>query len=644
MQNTSSLYKEILSGEHWKECQLVIGEPGVLITEQNERILFGGVSILVDKSTAEDVIVSMNTYSSLFSEDMPVAGECVASEFSATILKPKADIPRMSRVIPYVRLCNGEKKSEWIQKGVYYIDRHSYSGEETELMQIHGFDAMLFSEADFPSSDEEWPRTDIDVVRDIALDMGVTVDPRTVDIMNKGYMVQYPAEYSQREILGYLASMYAGSFVMTETGELRLIQLNGISDSIDLDKSITKFTKVERFAPYSKIIISITDELFYEAGDYTGRTLTISCPWGTQEMAENILAYLGGYSYQPFTAEGAILDPAAELGDGISVNGVNAVMYRIDTTFNSNCSAIVSAPFDEQINYEFPYESKLNREIKRNNKRFSSQLAIHADQIEAEVNQRIDDVKQINAQLTIQSDQITAEVAERKDEIKSVKSTLDIQAAQIVAKVNKNYGSSETFGWALETDSWRIFAGTSTVLKATRDGLEVKGKVTATSGEIGGFTINNNHISYNGQTWGGTAETGIYIGISGIQLGANFKVDNAGNLTAYSGTFEGSVNAGSIRHGDSYGTLSGSALTSNSVSGSRLAYNTVTTSYTSAGINTSLGWADFANGVFNGWNTVNHFKVIGGGFIYGEYAAGWEQIKYKDHDGNDKTVRVLSGR
>lgn len=233
MQTTSSLYKEIISGDHWKEYRLVIGEKGKLITELNEAILFGGIRILIDTSGAdggyaEDIIVSMQTYNSMFSEETPVVGECIAGEISATVLKPKGDIPRMSRVAPYVRVCNSEKQSEWIQKGVYFIDRRSYSGEDNELMELHGYDAMLLAEADFPSSNEEWPRKDIDVVRDIAAEMDVTVDSRTVAIMNKGYMVQYPAEYSQREVLGFLSAMYAGSFVMSDTGELRLVQLNGI--------------------------------------------------------------------------------------------------------------------------------------------------------------------------------------------------------------------------------------------------------------------------------------------------------------------------------------------------------------------------------------------------------------------------------
>ena len=65
-----------------------------------------------------------------------------------------------------------------------------------------------------------------------------------------------------------------------------------MSDVLNLRKEITAFNKAERFDAYSKIIINVTDDLYYEAGDDTGRTLTISCPWGTQAMANNLLAQM----------------------------------------------------------------------------------------------------------------------------------------------------------------------------------------------------------------------------------------------------------------------------------------------------------------------------------------------------------------
>jgi len=402
-----------------------------------------------------------------------------------------------------------------------------------------------------------------------------------------------------------------------------------LSDVINLRKSVTAFSGAKRFDNYSKVIINVTDDLSYEAGNTTGRTLTLSCPWGTQAMAKNLLAQMRGFSYQPYTAEGAILDPASELGDGINVNGVHSGIYRINTNFNSQCSADISAPSDEEIDYEYQYKSKQNREVKRKNKYFASQLAI-------------------------QQDKITAEVEERKSDIKTVKGTLEVHSSEIVAKVNKKEGTeSSTFGWALETDSWRIFAGSSTVLKATKEGLEVKGKITATSGTIGGFKIKSNRITYNDQTWGGTNSTGIYIGPNGIQLGKHFKVDNMGNLTAYSGKFEGNVSAKNIKFGkdkdtgDDSGYFPGAGITPGSVGGGlggQITPGTLTTLNMTGGINASLGYADRFYSATKGDGVTNWYaSYLYTAYLYvngSRYKPTW--IYYKDSTGKSAQMQVLA--
>lgn len=390
-----------------------------------------------------------------------------------------------------------------------------------------------------------------------------------------------------------------------------------MSSSVNILRNMVSFDKAEQFDGFSKVIIIVSDEVEYSAGTDTGRTLTLNCPWGTQEIANNILQSIKGFQYQPMTAEDALVDPSIEIGDGISANGVYSGVYSLETKFNSNLPTTVSAPADEELYEEHTYVPKSEREVTRKFLDFQSQFRI-------------------------QDGKISAEVEERKSDTKTIRATLEVQAGQITAKVNKNDGHSSTFGWALETASWRIFSGSNTVLKADKNGLEVKGVIRATSGEIGGFKITSNSLTYNNQTWGGTNSTGIYIGPSGIQLGKYFKVDSSGNLTAASGTFTGSVNAGNIRYGGSYGTFSGSGISSHTISGNRLAYNTVSTSYTSSGINTSLGYADFANGVFNGWNKPSWIKA--NQMTLGSYNMGWTTINYVDHNGNNRSVRVCVGQ
>lgn len=234
MQETSSLYKRLLAEPgHWKEYTLVIGESGVLVDEFSNRIIFGGTAILVattgaDSGFRESSIMSMSTQKSIFSDSNPSVGNCIAGQITVDMIKPKGDIPRRARLAPYVRLTNGKEHSEWVPKGIFFIDHREYSGDENERMVVNGYDHIILTEDEFPSSTNEWPRTDIDVVRDIADEIGVDVDKRTFQIMNKGYKINYPAGYSMREVLENIAAMYAGSFIMSETAELLLVTMFGI--------------------------------------------------------------------------------------------------------------------------------------------------------------------------------------------------------------------------------------------------------------------------------------------------------------------------------------------------------------------------------------------------------------------------------
>lgn len=235
MQSTSTLYQEILASNYTTETRLAIGETGVLITKQGDGITFGGIRILTGATGAdggydETQLISMRTAAKVFSENSPTVGSCVSAQIDIEMLKPSAEFPKQSRLVPYVRLTDGVRHSEWIQKGVFYIDtrKKKEDGSAIEKIVIQGFDDMLRTEQEYPSSNLRWPARDVDVVREIAEFIGVSVDSRTVAIIKHSYPVQYPAQYSCREVLGYIAAMYGGCFIMSDLGELRLVTLYGI--------------------------------------------------------------------------------------------------------------------------------------------------------------------------------------------------------------------------------------------------------------------------------------------------------------------------------------------------------------------------------------------------------------------------------
>lgn len=231
MQQTSALYKDILAGNYTVETRLAIGDSGLLVEKTGDYITFGGTRILVATSGAdggynENILSSVETTSGLFSGDEPSVGECISREINVKMLKPAANIQGLSRLGLYVRITDGNRVSEWLSQGVFYIDSMDENADDDDVkwLQIHGYDALLFSEQDYPANTKlSWPAKDVDVVKEIATAMNVSVDQRTIQIMKNAYTVQWDATYSCREYLGYIAAMYAGCFIMSESGELLLV-------------------------------------------------------------------------------------------------------------------------------------------------------------------------------------------------------------------------------------------------------------------------------------------------------------------------------------------------------------------------------------------------------------------------------------
>ena len=260
MQNVSADYQRIqLAHDKSYEAKLVIDGVGE----------FG-----------HDEIVDMSTSIALF-DGQPNVGTAVAAEINVSLLPPSAEIPRMACLRPYIRVSgsapassavtihngvltsqyatysngkitfapesgavvSGETlifpvdgveylTSEWIPQGVFYIDTRettaNYDG--IPVLTIHGYDAMLKTEQMYASNDTVGDAPDTQYVQAIADAIGVDVDPRTWDIM-RGYAMPFPLGYTMREILGYIAASYVGSFIMSDEGKLRLVSLLDLPDA-----------------------------------------------------------------------------------------------------------------------------------------------------------------------------------------------------------------------------------------------------------------------------------------------------------------------------------------------------------------------------------------------------------------------------
>lgn len=134
---------------------------------------------------------------------------------------------------------------------------------------------------------------------------------------------------------------------------------------IELGRDVQSFSKTDAYAPISRVTITDDAGNDFTAGNDTGRALELGCPWATQTMANDLLTKFRGKVYRPFTASGAMLDPAAELGDTVSCNGVESILGEIDTTYDALCASDIAAPGDQDVNHEYEYSDATTRELKR---------------------------------------------------------------------------------------------------------------------------------------------------------------------------------------------------------------------------------------------------------------------------------------
>ena len=179
------------------------------------------------------------------------------------------------------------------------------------------------------------------------------------------------------------------------------------ADKTFLGRRMMDFSSSPAFQPFSRVTLWVDDNNCYTAGDDSGRTLEADCPWATQEICSDILARVNGYKYVPYTATDAMLDPAAEIGDGVTVNGRYSVLASIEATFGPMFTATVEAPADEEIDHEFPYKSSASRSFDRKIAQTTAAITVKADQIMAQVESELDD---LSSSFSVQLESITSTV------------------------------------------------------------------------------------------------------------------------------------------------------------------------------------------------------------------------------------------
>ncbi|MBQ0067380.1 MAG: hypothetical protein KBS60_04250 [Phascolarctobacterium sp.] len=213
MIETSALYKELFEqgGRFETHIQIEIAN--------GQYINFWDASIF-----------SVNTVRDVFTSHNASVGNCVSSRISFQAIYPETRIPEMAKVRLSVRVRLGDRVSEEIPQGTFFIDtRKKEYVSGVQRLTVTGFDAMMLAESDMDYNSISFPATTWAVVSNIATKLGVTVEEQTrQELVKLPYTISKPKDkYSQREILGFIATMCLGNFVITKDNKLKLVKTFG---------------------------------------------------------------------------------------------------------------------------------------------------------------------------------------------------------------------------------------------------------------------------------------------------------------------------------------------------------------------------------------------------------------------------------
>lgn len=187
-------------------------------------------------------------------------------------------------------------------------------------------------------------------------------------------------------------------------------------------------------------------------------------------------------------------------------------------------------------------EAKRATEAEEN---ISSRISQTAEQITSEVTRAQGEESKLSSRISQTAESITAEVTRAQGVETDLAAAISVQADQITAKVSKGDVSSQ-----LSIESGQVsISGNRFVLSATNcsisaDGtikasnVDLTGKITASSGEIGGFTIGTSSLyTRASSSLGGV---GVHVGTDGISCGTStvssvIKSDGSAEFRTYDG-------------------------------------------------------------------------------------------------------------
>lgn len=314
-----------------------------------------------------------------------------------------------------------------------------------------------------------------------------------------------------------------------------------MSDKTNIGKSAASITYGDKLEPITMVRLWADSEHCYESGDDSGRIIEATCPWATQEMTDYALSKVSGYEYRPFAADDAIMDPAAEIGDGVSISGIYTVLGKIERDYDRMCLSKISAPYDEELRHELAYTTGAQREVDRKLAQAKAEIRVTTDQI-------ILNIKGVDGRVSAISqnlDEIKLEIQDSNGNISSLQQTV----GSLSSRISNAEGAASSAEQKVDSISLSVSNNeTSSTIKLYVDGVAVSSKTIKFTGDV---VFESDLADGNTVIDGACVQTG-QISADYIKLGGKMEVyrtTSSNTCGGYIGYMSGMSSSGATTAG-----------------------------------------------------------------------------------------------
>lgn len=513
------------------------------------------------------VIVDFSIDNSLTLSNGFEIGTAIPSKLTIT-LRTQDTIPPNAKVVPYLGLSSETLTwleaiypwnqtgvpwaggvSEWLPLGEFYVDKRE---KNNSVWTFTCYDKLVFSDVAYISS-LTYPTTQQAVWDEICTSLGYTYDSSVV--INPGYIVQVgPTGYTKRQVLAYISGANSASVYVSKDGTIKFKRFSADEEPV-FDMGTGDYIRVKQTNPvktYTRVVVTYNpdDGLTYEAG--TGdenHTLYTVNPFATQAITNDLLSRLNGFTYLPLNMDARGF-PQLEQGDTIQFAHAESSSW-LDTVTAWNDTEI---PWTGEVYYKtiilhqsFSFRGGLRMRIESPS--ISEQQSEFA----------------VDGSLTTQVNNLNKVAVRENRNYFGV--TITRQDGIIVERedhASKAIFNSDELTFYRGTEKAIYFDTANNVYKfngtlEAADGV-FSGSLQAASGTFtgtiqGGSFVGGTIAIGSGNNIFKADSNGIYLGHATF-ASAPFRVNMAGQMTATSGAFTGSITSSTIVGG----TITGSTI------------------------------------------------------------------------------------